>query len=92
MSGVPGSPIADHFSALTDPRSDHTKRHLLLDILTIALCAIISGADEWVAIEAYGEAKQEWLETFLPLPNGIPSHDTFGRVFAALPGCNPPLP
>jgi predicted transposase YbfD/YdcC len=84
MPGLPGSPLADHFAALTDPRSDHTKRHLLLDILTIALCAIISGADEWVAMEAYGNAKREWLETFLTLPNGIPSHDTFGRVFAAL--------
>src|SRR5579884_3716764 len=84
MPRVPDSPFADHFAALTDPRSDHTKRHLLLDILTIALCAIISGADEWVAMEAYGKAKQEWLETFLALPNGIPSHDTFGRVFAAL--------
>ncbi len=84
MQGVPGSPFANHFALLTDPRSDHTKRHLLLDILTIALCAIISGADEWVAMEAYGKAKQEWLATFLALPNGIPSHDTFGRVFAAL--------
>src|SRR5579884_1058012 len=84
MPRVPDSPFADHFAALTDPRSDHTKRHLLLDILTIALCAIISGADEWVAMEAYGKAKQEWLETFLDLPNGIPSHDTFNRVFAAL--------
>jgi predicted transposase YbfD/YdcC len=48
------------------------------------LCAIISGADEWVAMEAYGKAKREWFATFLALPNGIPSHDTFGRVFAAL--------
>jgi predicted transposase YbfD/YdcC len=84
MTESPRATLADHFAALTDPRSDHTKRHLLLDILTIALCAILSGADEWVAMEAYGKAKQEWLETFLALPNGIPSHDTFGRVFAAL--------
>jgi predicted transposase YbfD/YdcC len=84
MPGLPGSTLADHFAVLTDPRSDHTKRHQLLAILTIALCAILSGADEWVAMEAYGNAKREWLETFLALPNGIPSHDTFGRVFAAL--------
>jgi predicted transposase YbfD/YdcC len=84
MTRVPGSPLTDHFATLTDPRSDHTKRHYLLDLLTIALCAIISGADEWVAMAEYGNAKREWLDTFLDLPNGIPSHDTFGRVFAAL--------
>ncbi|MCA1725891.1 MAG: ISAs1 family transposase [Thermomicrobia bacterium] len=79
-----GSPIADHFATLTDPRRDQTKRHHLLDILTIALCAMICGADEWVAMEEFGNAKREWFDTFLDLPNGIPSHDTFGRVFAAL--------
>lgn len=84
MSVSPGSTITDHFATLTDPRIDHTKRHQLLDILTIALCAIICGADEWVAMEEYGNAKREWFDTFLSLPNGIPSHDTFGRVFAAL--------
>ena len=84
MAGLPGSAITDHFAALTDPRSDHTKRHQLLDLLTIALCAIISGADEWVAMEEYGNAKRAWFDTFLDLPHGIPSHDTFGRVFAAL--------
>ncbi len=80
----PGSTIAEHFATRTDPRIDHTKRHHLLDLLTIALCAIISGAGEWVAMEAYGKAKREWFDTFLDLPNGIRSHDTFGRVFAAL--------
>jgi hypothetical protein len=84
MAGLSGSTLTDHFAMLTDPRSDHTKRHYLLDLLTIALCAIISGADEWVAMAEYGNAKREWLDTFLDLPNGIPSHDTFGRVFAAL--------
>ncbi len=64
-------------------RIDHTKRHQLLDILTIALCAILCGADEWVAMEEFGKAKREWFDTFLTLPNGIPSHGTFGRVFAA---------
>jgi predicted transposase YbfD/YdcC len=84
MTRLPGSTLIDHFATLTDPRSDHTKRHYLLDLLTIALCAVISGADEWVAMAEYGNAKREWLATFLALPNGIPSHDTFGRVFAAL--------
>lgn len=84
MAVSPGSTITEHFATLTDPRIDHTKRHQLLALLTIALCAIISGADEWVAMEAYGKAKREWFATFLDLPNGIPSHDTFGRVFAAL--------
>ncbi|MGI8690485.1 MAG: ISAs1 family transposase [Thermomicrobiales bacterium] len=68
----------------TPPFPIHLPEHQLLDILTIALCAIISGADEWVAMEAYGKAKREWFDTFLTLPSGIPSHDTFGRVFAAL--------
>ncbi len=84
MAASPGSTITEHFATLTDPRIDHTKRHQLLALLTIALCAIISGADEWVAMEAFGNAKREWFDTFLALPNGIPSHDTFGRVFAAL--------
>ncbi|MHB8647616.1 MAG: ISAs1 family transposase [Thermomicrobiales bacterium] len=84
MAASPGSTLTDHFATLTDPRVDRTKEHQLLDILTIALCAIISGADEWVAMEAYGKAKREWFDTFLVLPHGIPSHDTFGRVFAAL--------
>jgi predicted transposase YbfD/YdcC len=84
MPVSPGSAITDHFATLTDPRIDHTKRHQLIDLLTIALCAILCGADEWVAMEEYGNAKREWFDTFLTLPNGIPSHDTFGRVFAAL--------
>ena len=76
--------IHDAFAELVDPRVDRTKRHALLDIITIALCGVICGADGWVEIEAFGKAKLAWLRTFLALPNGIPSHDTFGRVFAAL--------
>jgi predicted transposase YbfD/YdcC len=75
-----------HFEALDDPRVERAKRHDLLDIVTIALCTVICGADGWVEIEEFGTAKQTWLATFLVLPNGIPSHDTFGRVFAALDG------
>src|SRR4026207_1962771 len=73
-----------HFAELTDPRVDRGKLHLLLDILVIALCAVICGADSWVEMEAYGRAKEQWLRQFLALPNGIPSHDTFARVLARL--------
>ena len=76
--------IARHFSRVKDPRIDRTKRHGLLDIIIIAICAVICGADSWVDIELFGKTKLDWLKTFLKLPNGVPSHDTFGRVFAAL--------
>jgi predicted transposase YbfD/YdcC len=72
------------FATLTDPRRDHLKEHRLVDILTIALCGVICGADGWSAIETFGREKEDWLRTFLALPSGIPSHDTFGRVFARL--------
>lgn len=84
MKLKPKITIADHFAQMSDPRIDRTKRHNLIDILTIAICAVICGADSWVAIELYGCTKYEWLKTFLELPNGIPSHDTFARVFAQL--------
>lgn len=73
-----------HFADLPDPRMARTRLHPLPNILGIALCAVVCGADTWVEIEAYGHAKREWLQTWLPLPNGIPSHDTFARVFARL--------
>jgi predicted transposase YbfD/YdcC len=76
--------IAKHFGKLRDPRIDRTKRHKLIDILIIAICGVICGADSWVDIEMYGKSKIDWLKTFMELPNGIPSHDTIGRVFAAL--------
>jgi len=72
------------FEGVEDPRIDRTKRHQLLDIILIAILAVICGAEGWVDIEAFGKAKEEWLKTFLALPNGIPSHDTFGRVFARI--------
>ena len=74
----------EHFANLEYPRIERSKEHLLKDIIAIAILAIISGADGWVAIEAYGNAKYEWLKSFLELPNGIPSHDTFSRVFALI--------
>src|SRR5215210_7980832 len=73
--------LSHHFAALTDPRVDRTRQHELLDIIGIALCAVISGAESWPAIEAYGRSKEDWLKQFFRLPNGIPSHDTFRRVF-----------
>ena len=84
MKLKPKITIADHFAQMEDPRVDRTRLHKLIDILTIAICAVICGADSWVAIELYGCTKYEWLKTFLELPNGIPSHDTFARVFAQL--------
>ena len=69
---------------MADPRVERAKDHLLLDIITVALCAVTCGADDWVAVEIFGRAKAGWLRTFLALPCGIPSHDTFGRVFARL--------
>jgi predicted transposase YbfD/YdcC len=76
--------ISEHFSDLPDPRVDRTKEHLLQDILTIAICAVICGADGWVEVEQFGRAKLKWFSKFLALPKGIPSHDTFGRVFSML--------
>ena len=76
--------IENHFGDLTDPRIDRTKLHKLLDILVIAICAVIAGADNWEDIEEFGKARLAWFQTFLELANGIPSHDTFTRVFARL--------
>jgi len=76
--------LGSHFSSLKDPRVERTKRHKLLDIIIIAICGTICGADGWVEIEQFGKEKEAWLRTILELPNGIPSHDTFGRVFAHL--------
>jgi predicted transposase YbfD/YdcC len=73
--------IEENFSQLEDPRIERQKLHKLLDIIVIAICAVICGADNWVEIEMFGNLKETWLRQFLELPNGIPSHDTFGRVF-----------
>lgn len=78
--------LEDHFQELSDPRDERYIRHQLLDIIIIAMCAVISGADTWVAVEAFGQAQERWLKERLglALPHGIPSHDTFGTVFALL--------
>ena len=76
--------VVEHFAGLVDPRAERAKRHELLDIIVITICGVICGADNWVEIEEFGNARLEWLSRFLRLPNGIPSHDTFGRVFSRL--------
>jgi predicted transposase YbfD/YdcC len=76
--------FASHFANLTDPRMERTRRHVLQDMLVLALCAMIANANTWVDIERFGKTKLGFLRRFLELPNGIPSHDTFGRVFAKL--------
>jgi predicted transposase YbfD/YdcC len=84
MDEICVGPLATSFASLTDPRVERTKAHQLLDIILIAICAVVCGAESWVEVAECGEAKQAWFSRFLKLPNGIPSHDTFGRVFAAL--------
>jgi predicted transposase YbfD/YdcC len=84
MEDSAGPTIQAYFAEITDPRVERTKLHLLVDILVIAICAVLCGADTWVEMAAYGNAKEQWLRQFLALPHGIPSHDTFGRVFARL--------
>lgn len=76
--------LIEHFSNITDPRIDRTKRHKLIDILVIAICATICGAEGWEEFELFGQAKLDWFKRFLELPNGIPSDDTFRRVFARI--------
>jgi predicted transposase YbfD/YdcC len=83
MATPPENPFFKQLECIKDPRH-HNKHHLLHDMLLIALCAVISGADAWTQVAEYGRSKYEWFNEFLELPNGIPSHDTFGRLFARL--------
>ena len=76
--------IEAHFGDIDDPRRTYLNDHPLINIITIALCAVIAGAEGWTDIELFGQQKKEWLSRFLDLKNGIPSHDTFGRVFARI--------
>jgi predicted transposase YbfD/YdcC len=76
--------LVHHFAPLTDPRVRRCRRHQLLDIISIAICGVICGCKSWGEIALYGRQKTEWLHTFLELPNGIPSKDTFRRMFARL--------
>jgi predicted transposase YbfD/YdcC len=76
--------LMDCFSIVVDPRLDRMKRHKLIDILVMTMCGVLSGFDEFCEIADYAEEKKDWFQTFLELPNGIPSHDTFGRVFSLI--------
>lgn len=76
--------LIECFSDLPDPRIDRCKRHKLIDIIVIALCAVICGADGPTAMAAFARAKKEWLEQFFDLSHGVPSHDTFGRVLSMI--------
>jgi predicted transposase YbfD/YdcC len=73
-----------HFAELTDPRNAESCHHLLLDIVAITILAVLCGADDWTDLETFGRLRHDWLKTFLALPGGIPSHDTFRRVFGLL--------
>ena len=76
--------LLEHFAEVPDPRMMRTRRHGLLDMLAMSVCAVIGGADCWTEVVSFARARREWFEKFLELPNGIPSHDTFARVFRLL--------
>src|SRR5882672_10592349 len=82
-----GLSVTNYFTQLKDPRRRHRRLHLLQDLIVIALCAVIAGAQDWQEIETFGRKRRDWLKRFLKLPHGIPSHDTFERIFNRL---NPP--
>ena len=74
----------DLFQDLEGPRKERSRRHQLLDSITLSVCAVICGPDSWVYVEMYGKSKEEWFRTFLDLPRGIPAHDTLGQVQGAV--------
>ena len=76
--------LQEAFSSLEDPRVERNKKHKLLDIILLTICAVISGAEGWEAIEQFGKEKEQWLRRWIDLENGIPSHDCIARVLARL--------
>jgi len=76
--------LKDHFKTFPDPRVRLKTRHKLVDILVMALCRVIAGCDSWVEIAMFCKTRLDWFRQFLELPNGVPSHDTFGRVFSLI--------
>lgn len=78
------SSIEEHFRAIEDPRVERNKKHKLLDIIVLAICGVVSGAEGWEAIEEFGYEKQQWLRKYLELANGIPSHDCIARVLSRI--------
>ena len=80
--------LTNRFASLKDPRTGRAKRHNLIDVIVIAICAVVCGADSWVDVEMFGKSKKSWLSRILELPNGIPSHDTPAFAGAgSLAGC-----
>jgi len=86
MGTIQSSSLAEHFGEIEDPRVGYLVEHKLMDLLMISICAVIGGADNWVEVEQFGREKQTWFEGFLDLEQGIPSHDTIGRVFSLIDG------
>ena len=84
MSSSAGGSLGEHFGNLEDPRRDQGKRHQLLDIIAMTICAVIGGAEGWSDVELFVKCKYEWFQRFLDLPNGVPCPDTFARVFARI--------
>jgi len=84
MNKLKAEVFFESLSKVDDPRREHQRFHSLFDILVVSICAVICGAEHWTEMGEFGKAKQEWLATFLELENGIPSHDTFRRVFILL--------
>ena len=78
--------LLEYFASVPDPRVERSQLHPLASVLALSLCAVICGANSFVGIACFGNAREAWLRTFLDLPNGIPSHDTLGRIFAMLFG------
>ena len=75
MDSTPAANLIDRFAKLNDPQDDRAKRHNLMDVVVIAICAVLCGADSWVDVELFGKSKEDWLRRLLELPNGIPSHE-----------------
>src|SRR6185437_2204782 len=84
MPVPPKKSLVEYFATISDPRVNRTKEHRLVDVLIIGVCTLLCSGETFNDMEDFGNAKLEWFKTFLELPNGIPSHDTFNRVFSAL--------
>ena len=84
MADAVNASIVEHCQTVQDPRIERTKQHPLLDILVIAVCTLLTGGEGFQDMELFGQSQHAWLQTFLALPHGMPSHDTLGRVFARL--------
>ena len=76
--------LQEAFSSIEDPRVERRKRHMLIDIIILSICAVISGAEGWEAIEQFGKEKEDWLRKWIALENGIPSHDCIARVISRI--------